>query len=132
MIAGLPTEAARGVFTDFVRGPFYRPFENAAVDDRTQREFSERPESLDEAQQLIEDLVAKSQAEDGILNYRATTDLTEPNVVRFFNRYEDESTIEAHKETPHFQEFEEALPDLLAGQPEVIRFDVDSATELEQ
>ncbi|OYR44142.1 MULTISPECIES: hypothetical protein [unclassified Halorubrum] len=35
------------------------------------------------------------------------------------------------EETDHFREFEAALPDLLAGEPEVTRFEVDSATEME-
>jgi quinol monooxygenase YgiN len=89
------------------------------------------PDRRDEALELIEDLVAESQTEDGIVDYRATTDVTEPNVVRFLERYEDAAAFESHTQTDHFREFEAALPDLLAGEPEVIRFDVDAATELE-
>lgn len=89
------------------------------------------PDSRDEALDMVEDLVEKSQAEDGMIEYRATTDVNEPNVVRFFEQYEDEDAFEAHTETEHFQEFEAALPDLLAGEPEVMRFEVDSASELE-
>lgn len=89
------------------------------------------PDRRDDALELIEVLVDRSQAEDGMIDYRATTDVKEPNVVRFFEQYEDIEAFEAHTQTAHFQEFEDALPDLLAGEPEVIRFDVDSATELE-
>nr|WP_280584957.1 hypothetical protein [Halorubrum sp. Boch-26] len=42
---------------------------------------------------------------------------------------EDEAAFEAHSETDHFRKFEAALPDLLAGEPEVTRFEVDSAAE---
>lgn len=89
------------------------------------------PDRRDDALELIEALVDRSQAEDGMIDYRATTDVKEPNVVRFFEQYEDIEAFEAHTQTAHFQEFEDALPDLLADEPEVIRFDVDSATELE-
>lgn len=89
------------------------------------------PDRRDEALDLIEDLVAESQQEDGIIDYRATTDVVDPNVVRFIERYEDREAFEAHTQTDHFQELEAALPDLLAGEPDVIQFDVDSATELE-
>ncbi len=89
------------------------------------------PDRREEALELIEDLVAESQAEDGMIDYRATTDVTEPTVVRFFERYEDEAALGAHTQTDHFQEFEAALPDLLAGEPTVTRFDVESAEELE-
>lgn len=89
------------------------------------------PASRDEALDLIKDLVEQSQAEDGMIDYRAATDVSDPNVVRFFEQYEDDAAFEAHSQTDHFQEFEEALPDLLVGEPEVRRFEVESATELE-
>lgn len=89
------------------------------------------PEQRDEALDLIEDLVEQSQAEDGMIDYRAAKDVSDPNLVRFFEQYEDEAAFESHSQTEHFQEFEAALPDLLAGEPEVRRFEVDSATELE-
>ncbi|MDF9745140.1 putative quinol monooxygenase [Natrinema salsiterrestre] len=88
-------------------------------------------DSRDEALDLIEDLVSESQQEDGIIDYRAATDVTDPNVVRFFEQYEDEEAFVAHTQTDHFQELEAALPELLAGEPEVTKFDVDSAEELE-
>lgn len=93
--------------------------------------FPIQPDHRDDALELIEELVEKSQAEEGMIEYRATTDVTDSNVVRFFEQYEDEAALEAHQQTAHFQEFEETLPDLLAGEPEVIRFDVETATNLE-
>lgn len=89
------------------------------------------PDKREEALELIEDLVEQSQAEDGMIDYRATTEVGNPNTVRFFEQYEDEAAFEAHTRTDHFQEFEAALPEFLAGEPEVLRFDVDSVTELE-
>jgi quinol monooxygenase YgiN len=89
------------------------------------------PARRDEALALIEDLVEHSQQEDGMIEYRAATDVSDPNVVRFFEQYEDDAAFEAHSQTDHFQEFEQALPDLLAGEPEVPHFEVESATELE-
>ncbi|WP_246985236.1 putative quinol monooxygenase [Halorientalis marina] len=89
------------------------------------------PEKRDEALDQIADLVEQSQAEDGMIDYRATTDLTDPNVVRFFEQYESEDAFVAHTQTDHFEAFEAALPEYLAGEPEITRFDVDSATELD-
>ncbi|MFC7132715.1 MULTISPECIES: putative quinol monooxygenase [Salinibaculum] len=89
------------------------------------------PSKRDEALDLIEDVVEQSQAEDGIIDYRAATDISDPDTVRFFEQYEDNAAFEAHSQTNHFEVFEEALPDLLAGEPEVLRFEVDSASELE-
>lgn len=89
------------------------------------------PEKRDEAVELINDLVEQSQAEPGMIEYHATTDLQDESVVRFFEQYEDEAAFEAHTQTDHFQAFEERLPDLLAGEPDVTRFEVESATDLE-
>jgi quinol monooxygenase YgiN len=89
------------------------------------------PDRREEALDLIEDLVEASNKEEGMIEYRATTDIQDPNVVRFFERYEGEDAFESHSQTDHFQEFEEQLPDLLAGDPEVLRFEVSEATELE-
>lgn len=89
------------------------------------------PDRREEALEMIAELVEQSQNEDGTIEYRATTDLDDPNVVRFFERYEDEEALEAHTRSEHFQEFAAALPDLLAGEPEAIRFDVEEASELD-
>ncbi|WP_226040983.1 putative quinol monooxygenase [Natrinema sp. DC36] len=89
------------------------------------------PDRRDDALELIEELVTESQREDGMIDYRATTDVSDPNVVRFFERYEDEAALGAHTQSDHFQEFSSALPELLAGEPTVTRFDVESAEELE-
>ena len=89
------------------------------------------PTQREKALDLISDLVEHSRAEDGIVEYHATTDLAEENTVRFFERYEDEAAFEAHTQTDHFAEFEAALPELLAGEPEAYRFEVDSVSQPE-
>lgn len=89
------------------------------------------PDEREEALELAENLVEKSNREPGTIAYRATSDIGDENVIRFFERYEDAEALKAHNRTDHFREFEEKLPDLLAGDPEVVQFDVDSATELE-
>jgi quinol monooxygenase YgiN len=89
------------------------------------------PDGREEALDLAETLVEKSNQETGTIEYRATTDVADENTLRFFERYEDAEAFEAHTETDHFRNFEAALPDLLAGEPEVLRFDVEESTELD-
>lgn len=89
------------------------------------------PEVRDRALELADTLVEQSNQEDGIIQYRAAVDVDDENTLRFFEQYEDEDALDAHTETEHFREFERQLPDLLAGAPEVLEFDVDDATELE-
>jgi len=90
------------------------------------------PEKRDEALEQIGDLAETvREEEDGVIDYRATTDVNDPNVVRFFEQYEDEEAFAAHSETDHFQAFAASLPEWLAGEPEVLRFDVDEMSELD-
>ena len=81
------------------------------------------PDARDEALDHIKTLAEASRAEAGVIDYRVGADIDDPNVFRFLERYEDE--------TDYFQSFEAALPDLLAGDPDVMRFDVESASEVE-
>ncbi len=94
--------------------------------------FPIEPDSLDEALDHAETLVEESNEEEGTIEYRAAVDVEDDSTIRFFERYEDAEAFEAHTRTDHFRAFEAALPDLLAGEPRVTRFDVDSATELER
>lgn len=89
------------------------------------------PDHRDEALDEIRSLVEASQAEAGTLEYRAATDLSDPNLVRIVERYEDADAFESHTESDHYGAFEAAIGDKLAGEPSVMRFEVESATELE-
>ena len=93
--------------------------------------FPVDPDQREAALETIRDLAEQSRAEDGMIDYRAATDVDDENVVRFFEQYEDEEAFAAHTQTDHFREFQVALGDWLAGDPEITRFEVDSATELE-
>lgn len=89
------------------------------------------PERRDEAVDRARELAERSREEDGNVEYRVTTDIEDEGMLRFFERYDDEAAFAAHGESDHFGAFEEALPELLAGDPTVTRFDVDTASELE-
>jgi quinol monooxygenase YgiN len=93
--------------------------------------FPVDPDKRDEAIDLAQTLVEASNQEDGMIDYRAATDVSEPNTLRFFEQYEDEAALAAHGESDHFAEFAAQLPDVLAGEPQVTRFDVDSAEEVD-
>ncbi|WP_435180034.1 putative quinol monooxygenase [Halorussus sp. AFM4] len=73
------------------------------------------PDRREEALERVRALAEQSRAEDGVVDYRATTDVDDPNVVRFFERYEDRPALDAHGETDHYREWVEALPDILGG-----------------
>lgn len=89
------------------------------------------PDHHEQAIELMQTLAAYFQNENGVLEYRVTTDIEEPHTFRFLEHYENEAAFSAQGETNHFKEFETALRELVAGEPSVTRYDVDPATELE-
>ena len=89
------------------------------------------PDQREEALDRAADLVEATREEPGAIEYDAATDLQEPNLLRFTEVYEDADAFTAHVESDHFGAFEAALPDLLAGEPEVMRYEVSDATELD-
>lgn len=89
------------------------------------------PDRMDEAADLARDLAAASRDEDGVVDYQVAEDLESAGDLRIFEVYEDEAAFAAHGETDHLAEFQAALPDLLAGAPELMRYDVSSAEPVE-
>lgn len=89
------------------------------------------PDRRDEARELIETLVEPSRQEDGMRNYHATVDVRDENTIRVFEQYADQAAMEAHTQTDHAQDFLEALPELLAGDPEILQFEASGVSELE-
>lgn len=89
------------------------------------------PDHREEALEQVRDLAKQSRAEAGMVDYRAGTDVEDENVLRFYEQYEDEDAFAAHTQSDHFGAFEAALGEWLAGEPEVIQFEVESATELD-
>jgi quinol monooxygenase YgiN len=87
------------------------------------------PECYDEAIELIEDLTERSRREEGAVRYRATTDITDPYTIRFFEQYEDEAAVQAHTETEYYREFNDRLPGLVDGHIETIQFVTDEPPE---
>jgi quinol monooxygenase YgiN len=96
-----------------------------------QASFPIKPDEMDRALELAADLVEQSNQEPGMIEYRATRDVTDEHTIRFFEQYEDADAVASHTDTDHFQAFEAALPDVLAGEPEVLQFEVSDATELD-
>ena len=89
------------------------------------------PTRREEAVDLVADLAEHSRTEDGTVRYRAMADITEPNVVRFFEQYEDAAAAEAHTESDQYRRFVEALPDLVDGDIETVQFETDNVDVVE-
>ena len=83
------------------------------------------PDRRERAMEYVTDLVAHAEREEGTVRYDAAADLTEPNLIRFFEQYEDVAALEAHVESEPYRRFNEALPELVVGEIETIQFETD-------
>ncbi len=89
------------------------------------------PDERERVLELTEELEQKTREEPGVIEYVASTDVNNPNLLRVTERYEDEAALGAHAQTDHFAEFTAMLPEILAGEPEIMQYEVSEATELE-
>ncbi|WP_257297704.1 putative quinol monooxygenase [Haloarchaeobius sp. FL176] len=83
------------------------------------------PARRTEALELVAELAEQSRAEPGVVAYHATTDVVDPNVVRFVERYEDVAALETHTETGHYERFTDRLPAFVDGEMETTQLRVD-------
>jgi len=88
------------------------------------------PDSKEAALDLFETLAEQSRAEDGVVDYRVTTDIEAPDTVRVIEQYEDADAVEAHMSSDHFESFQAAIAPHLAGDPGLYRFEVDSKSRV--
>lgn len=89
------------------------------------------PARREEAIERASAMAAASRAEAGVIDYQVAVDADDPNVLQFFEQFPDEAGFEAHLEADHYREFMAGLDELLAGEPDVTRFEVASATDVE-
>lgn len=100
----------------------------------TDAEVPVEPGIRDEALELAKEFADKSREEEGVIEYKISTDVYDPNVIRFFEVYEDDEAFQKHMETDHVEEWQAGLSELQDGELEfgdVIRYDIESVSELE-
>jgi quinol monooxygenase YgiN len=93
-------------------------------------EITLAPDSREEALEHVAELAATSRTEPGVIDYRATTDIEEPHVVRVIELYDDEEAVEAHLSSEHFEAFRDAIADHVRGRSELYRYDVENISQV--
>ena len=65
-----------------------------------------------EVQDILRKLGEASRQEPGVITYTTHVDPDNPREFFIYEKYHDESGLEAHQETPHFKEYvlEQAIP----------------------
>lgn len=88
------------------------------------------PDSREAALELFEELAEASRAEDGVIDYRVTTDVEAPNTVRVIEQYEDDDAVDAHMSSAHFESFQAGIAPHMAGEPALHRYDVEEKSRV--
>lgn len=68
------------------------------------------PENLEAFRPHMEAMLAASRAEDGCIQYAYSVDVQDPGLIRVFEAWRDEATLQAHFQTPHIAEWRKAWP----------------------
>jgi quinol monooxygenase YgiN len=85
-----------------------------------------RPDRREEAIAAFIAVSEASEQEDGCVAYRISEDVREPNRFLISEHWDDADALLGHFSTPHMAAFSAAIGDLLAGAPEVLKYDVSS------
>ncbi len=76
-----------------------------------------------EAIRVAAKMAETTQEEPGCLSYRFSADLIDPNLFYIFEEWESDEALTRHFGTDHMREFQQTLPNLLAGAPSIKRYD---------
>jgi len=74
---------------------------------------------VDEAIDLIKELMTGVAKEEGILSYTMNRDKTNPDTIVIMERYKDQAAFDYHSSSPHFKAFFGKIGGLLAGKPDI-------------
>jgi quinol monooxygenase YgiN len=64
-----------------------------------------RADSLDAAEAYIHKLIAATRQEPGCRTYSVNRSLERPRTYLFFEQYDDQAALDAHRVSPHFVQF---------------------------
>ncbi len=81
----------------------------------------------EEAAQVVLRMAELSKAEEGCAQYHFYSDLADPNTFFIFEEWRDAASLAAHNQTEHMAWFRQQLPNLLAGEPKLTRYEASVA-----
>ena len=89
-----------------------------------------KPENRDAAVNVALKMVVATKVESGCIAYDFWSDLGDPSRFHVYEEWETQDALEAHFQTSHMAEFMAALPALIAGPPDIKRYEVSSVAQL--
>ena len=88
------------------------------------------PQNLDGLRPHMEAMMAASRAEDGCFAYGYAEDVAEPGLIHVFERWRDQSALDAHFKTPHMATWRAAWPSFGVSDRRLFAYEVASERAL--
>ncbi len=88
------------------------------------------PDSHETAVEAATELAERSREEDGVIDYRVALDIEDDTTLRVFEQYEDDAAVQSHMGSDHFEAFQGRIPEFVAGDVELHRFDVSEKSRM--
>ncbi|MEM7531034.1 MAG: putative quinol monooxygenase [Chloroflexota bacterium] len=87
-------------------------------------------EKRTEAIAAAQTMVAATVQEKGCITYQFYEDISIPGRMLVYEQWESDEALAAHMQTPHMAEFNKVLPGILAGKPDIHKFEISASTKL--
>jgi quinol monooxygenase YgiN len=88
------------------------------------------PEHLEGLRPHMAAMMAASQAEDGCFAYNYAEDVTEPGLIRVFERWRDQAALDAHFATDHMARWRAVWPSFGVSDRRLFAYEVSSERPL--
>lgn len=69
--------------------------------------------------ELLDGMLAPSRAEAGCISYRYFVSSEDPDLIHFFEEWQDQASIEEHFATDHFRDLGVRIPNLIISGPDI-------------
>jgi len=86
--------------------------------------FRVPPDNLERFRPHMQKMLAASRAEPGCITYSYAVDVAEPGLIRVFEAWRDQASIDAHMLAPHMAEWRAAWPAVGAGERNLSLYEV--------
>jgi quinol monooxygenase YgiN len=83
-----------------------------------------RPEYAEEFPRLVEDFTAASRSEPGTISFEWSRSTDDPSIYFLVEAFRDAAAGQAHVGSAHFKAAIARMPELLAGEPEIVHADL--------
>ena len=78
-----------------------------------------KDEKREEYIQLVKELIEKSKQEQGCISYGLFQDINDPSIITFIEDWQDQKSIELHRNSEHFKRIVPLLADFRVSKGEV-------------